>query len=61
MSLLPALPENWDRCLAVVAHPDDIEYGAASAVARWTEQGKQVAYLLATRGEVLAPPPCCMQ
>jgi LmbE family N-acetylglucosaminyl deacetylase len=48
---LPILPENWDRCLAVAAHPDDIEYGAASAVARWTDQGKQVAYLLATRGE----------
>ncbi|WP_238453351.1 PIG-L deacetylase family protein [Micromonospora sp. ATA51] len=49
--LLPALPEDWDRCLAVVAHPDDIEYGAASAIARWTAQGKQVTYLLATRGE----------
>ncbi|HEU4423852.1 MAG TPA: PIG-L deacetylase family protein [Pilimelia sp.] len=49
--LLPALPEDWERCLAVVAHPDDIEYGTASAVARWTAQGKQVTYLLATRGE----------
>jgi LmbE family N-acetylglucosaminyl deacetylase len=49
--LLPALPEDWDRCLAVVAHPDDIEYGSAAAVARWTAQGKQVTYLLATRGE----------
>jgi LmbE family N-acetylglucosaminyl deacetylase len=49
--LLPALPENWDRCLAVAAHPDDIEYGTASAVARWTTQGKQVTYLLASRGE----------
>ncbi|HEX8626910.1 MAG TPA: PIG-L deacetylase family protein [Catenuloplanes sp.] len=48
---LPALPENWQRCLAVAAHPDDIEYGAASAVARWTAQGKQVSYLLVTRGE----------
>jgi LmbE family N-acetylglucosaminyl deacetylase len=51
MQLLPALPEDWERCLAVAAHPDDIEYGAASAVARWTAQGKQVSYLLATRGE----------
>ncbi|WP_213455418.1 PIG-L deacetylase family protein [Rhizomonospora bruguierae] len=49
--LLPALPEDWERCLAVAAHPDDIEYGAASAVARWTAQGKRVTYLLATRGE----------
>lgn len=49
--LLPALPEDWERCLAVAAHPDDIEYGTASAVARWTAQGKTVTYLLATRGE----------
>ncbi len=49
--LLPAVPENWQRCLAVAAHPDDIEYGTAGAVARWTAQGKQVTYLLATRGE----------
>ncbi|MEU0023806.1 PIG-L deacetylase family protein [Streptomyces sp. NPDC006335] len=48
---LPPLPEDWERCLAVAAHPDDIEYGTASAVARWTTQGKQVAYLLVTRGE----------
>src|SRR5690349_24092749 len=45
------MPEDWDRAVAVVAHPDDLEYGAASAVARWTGQGKQVSYLLATRGE----------
>jgi LmbE family N-acetylglucosaminyl deacetylase len=49
--LLPALPEDWQRCLAVAAHPDDIEYGTAAAVARWTARGKQVTYLLATRGE----------
>ncbi len=45
------MPEDWERAVAVVAHPDDLEYGAASAVARWTRQGKQVAYLLATKGE----------
>jgi LmbE family N-acetylglucosaminyl deacetylase len=48
---LEPVPENWERALAVVAHPDDLEYGAAAAIARWTMQGKQVAYLLATRGE----------
>ena len=45
------IPEDWTRAVAVVAHPDDLEYGVAAAVARWTGQGKQVAYLLATRGE----------
>jgi len=48
---LAPLPEDWERALAVVAHPDDLEYGAASAIARWTAQGKQVHYLLVTRGE----------
>jgi LmbE family N-acetylglucosaminyl deacetylase len=45
------LPEDFDRALCIVAHPDDLEYGAASVVARWTAQGKAVAYVLATRGE----------
>jgi LmbE family N-acetylglucosaminyl deacetylase len=45
------MPEDWERAVAVVAHPDDLEYGAAAAVARWTRQGKQVSYVLATRGE----------
>ena len=27
------LPENWERALCVVAHPDDMEFGAAAAVA----------------------------
>jgi LmbE family N-acetylglucosaminyl deacetylase len=48
---LEAFPEDWMRALAVVAHPDDMEYGAASAVAKWTDQGKDVRYLLVTRGE----------
>jgi len=45
------MPEDWSRAIAVVAHPDDLEYGAASAVARWTDQGKEVAYVLVTSGE----------
>ena len=45
------IPEDWTRAVAVVAHPDDLEYGVASAVARWTGQAKKVAYVLATRGE----------
>jgi LmbE family N-acetylglucosaminyl deacetylase len=45
------MPEDWDTAVAVVAHPDDLEYGVAAAVARWTGQGKKVTYLLATRGE----------
>ena len=45
------MAEDWERAVAVVAHPDDLEYGAAAAVARWTAQGKQVSYVLVTSGE----------
>ncbi|CAN5873113.1 hypothetical protein BH24ACT6_BH24ACT6_19910 [soil metagenome] len=48
---LLALPDDWSSALAVVAHPDDVEYGASAAVAAWTDAGKSVAYLLVTRGE----------
>lgn len=45
----------WDHdpgdVLAIVAHPDDLEYGAAAAVAKWTRAGHRVTYLLVTRGE----------
>jgi LmbE family N-acetylglucosaminyl deacetylase len=45
------MPSDWQRALVVAAHPDDIEYGMAAAVAVWTAAGKEVHYLLATRGE----------
>lgn len=45
------IDESWSSALAIVAHPDDLEYGAAGAVARWTSQGKQVAYCIVTSGE----------
>jgi LmbE family N-acetylglucosaminyl deacetylase len=48
---LEPFDESWSSALAIVAHPDDLEYGAAAAVARWTGQGKRVVYCLATSGE----------
>ncbi len=48
---LTPLPEDWERALCVVAHPDDMEFGAAAAVARWTGQGKHVVYCMVTSGE----------
>jgi LmbE family N-acetylglucosaminyl deacetylase len=44
-------PDDWGRALAVMAHPDDLEYGGAAAVATWTQAARQVAYLLVTKGE----------
>src|SRR3954463_1751706 len=58
MDLLPLLPDqDFRKVLCVVAHPDDVEYGTSSAVARWTAQGVEVAYLLLTRGEAGMPNP----
>lgn len=48
---LEAVNEDWDVALAVVAHPDDLEFGAAAAVARWTAQGKTVIYCMVSSGE----------
>jgi LmbE family N-acetylglucosaminyl deacetylase len=45
------LPEDWRKAVAIVAHPDDMEFGAAAAVARWTRQGKDVVYVMVTSGE----------
>lgn len=58
-STLPALPDDdFQRVLAVVAHPDDMEYGTSAAVAAWTRRGVEVAYLLLTAGEAgMADPP----
>ena len=50
-SALEPVDESWATALAIVAHPDDLEYGAAAAIARWTSQGKRVVYCLATSGE----------
>ena len=51
----PTLPffddTDVERVLCVVAHPDDMEYGASAAVARWTSLGVRVSYLLLTAGE----------
>jgi LmbE family N-acetylglucosaminyl deacetylase len=48
---IETLPEDWERALCVVAHPDDMEFGAAAAVARWTGLGKEVTYCMVTSGE----------
>ncbi len=49
--VMEPITEDWQRAVAVVAHPDDLEYGAAAAIARWTAQGKSISYVLVTSGE----------
>ncbi len=48
---LEPVDESWESALVVVAHPDDVEFGAAAAIARWTDQGKTVVYCMVTSGE----------
>src|SRR3954470_5770115 len=59
---LAPVDESWERALCVVAHPDDLEFGAAAAIARWTDEGKSVVYVMVTSGEAgidaLAPEEC---
>ena len=40
-----------ERALVVVAHPDDIDFGAAGTIAGWTDEGIEVTYLLCTAGD----------
>lgn len=51
LTLEPLSEAGIRRVLVVVAHPDDAEYGTSAAVAHWTSQGIDVAYLLLTAGE----------
>lgn len=39
------------RVLVVAAHPDDIDFGCAGTVARWTAAGVQVSYCVLTDGD----------
>ncbi|MHB8619558.1 MAG: PIG-L deacetylase family protein [Chloroflexota bacterium] len=39
------------RVLVVAAHPDDADIGCGGTMARWARQGKEVVYLVCTRGD----------
>ena len=39
------------RLLAVFAHPDDVDFGAAGSIARWVKEGWDVRYVCVTRGQ----------
>ncbi len=40
------------RAMAIVAHPDDIEFSCAGTLARWARHGARVSYVLCTSGDV---------
>jgi LmbE family N-acetylglucosaminyl deacetylase len=39
------------RALAVFAHPDDVDFGAAGTIALWVREGWDVRYVCVTRGQ----------
>ena len=49
MTIDPGL--DVERVLMVLAHPDDVDFGAAGTVATWTSAGIDVAYCLVTDGD----------
>lgn len=38
--------------MAIVAHPDDIEFSCAGTLARWAQEGARISYVLCTSGDV---------
>lgn len=39
------------RVMAVMAHPDDAEFGIAGTVAKWARAGSEIEYVLCTSGD----------
>jgi LmbE family N-acetylglucosaminyl deacetylase len=39
------------RVLAIVAHPDDVDFSAAATIALWTDAGIEVTYCIVTDGD----------
>ena len=49
---LPALDAEGPKTLmAIMAHPDDIDFSSAGSIARWCAEGWTVYYVLATSGD----------
>ena len=41
-----------ESAMAIVAHPDDIEFSCAGTLARWAKSGARISYVLCTSGDV---------
>jgi LmbE family N-acetylglucosaminyl deacetylase len=39
------------RILVIVAHPDDVDFGVAGTIAKWTDAGIDVRYCIVTNGD----------
>lgn len=43
--------DEVERILVITAHPDDVDFGSAGAIATWTDKGIEVAYCIVTDGD----------
>jgi LmbE family N-acetylglucosaminyl deacetylase len=43
--------DDAKRALAVMAHPDDVDFAAAGTIATWTDASIEVSYLIVTDGD----------
>lgn len=41
-----------ESAMAIVAHPDDIEFSCVGTLARWAKAGARISYVLCTSGDV---------
>ncbi len=41
-----------ESAMAIVAHPDDIEFSCSGTMARWAKAGARISYVLLTSGDV---------
>jgi LmbE family N-acetylglucosaminyl deacetylase len=48
---VPLPDSEIERALVVVAHPDDVDFGAAGTIAIWVDAGIEVSYCLITSGD----------
>ncbi|MBI3963051.1 MAG: PIG-L family deacetylase [Deinococcus sp.] len=39
------------KVMVIAAHPDDAEFQAGGTIARWVQEGSEVVYVIATRGD----------
>jgi len=52
--------DEVQRALVIVAHPDDVDFGAAGTVATWTAAGIEVSYCIVTDGDAVASTRTCL-
>lgn len=45
------MEDELKKVMVVLAHPDDPEFFCGGTVARWAAEGKEIVYVLATRGD----------